>query len=450
MTKVSAGNTIWLFALLPVIGVLSLPPLAVSDRIVAEVRWSAPVAVASAAAHRGPWRMNQSDFRFVDDPAVAMSGEYLALAWVNQAEKDVFLQLYGPGSHSIFEAPINVSRTPEVFSWLPVVVLEPNLGARPQQIYLLWQEIVFSGGGHGGEIFFSRSTDGGQSFAAPLNLSNSMAGDGKGRLSRDLWENGSLDLIRLPHGELIAAWTEYEGRLWVSRSADGGGSFSAPVHVAGNRVEPARGPALAASDEGTVFLAWAVGEDPEAKIRIAPSRDGAHTFEPPIEIGRDGQRADAPSLAVDPSGFLHLAYTQYSPGLVGREYVRYLRLQPSDLTIAKSSKVFGSSGFSRSAYPSIVSDGQQRLYLLWELFSLGSSRPRGLGFTVSLDGGQSFLDSQVVPHSDVEEHGHNGSSQGLLLDKLAVDRMGGIAVVNSTFRANNRSTVWLFRGQLIP
>jgi hypothetical protein len=61
--------------------------------------------------------------------------------------------------------------------------------------------------------FLRRSVDDGKSFSEPLNLSNSMAGDGKGRLTRKHWDNGSLDLAIGPEGNLYAAWTEYEGRL---------------------------------------------------------------------------------------------------------------------------------------------------------------------------------------------------------------------------------------------
>jgi hypothetical protein len=37
--------------------------------------------------------------------------------------------------------------------------------------------------------------------------------------------------------------------------------------------------------------------------------------------------------------------------------------------------------------------------------------------------------------------------QGLLMDKLAVNESGAVAVVNSTFQRNEASHVWLIRGQ---
>ncbi len=37
--------------------------------------------------------------------------------------------------------------------------------------------------------------------------------------------------------------------------------------------------------------------------------------------------------------------------------------------------------------------------------------------------------------------------EGLLMRKLAVNRVGAVAVVNSTFKRNQTSHIWLFRGQ---
>src|ERR671939_82717 len=84
--------------------------------------------------------------------------------------------------------PVNVSRSPHTFSWLPRIAVS---SADPRRVLVLWQEIIFSGGSHGGDILLARSEDGGRSFAPPLNLSNSRAGDGKGRLTRERWHNRS-------------------------------------------------------------------------------------------------------------------------------------------------------------------------------------------------------------------------------------------------------------------
>ena len=146
-----------------------------------EIRWSPPFEIATGGGVRGPWQQNDSRYDYVDDPSVAIERHGgTGIAWVDQGEKDVFFRRLDSGGAPAGE-PVNVSRSPATFSWLPRVAFAPG---NARQVFILWQEIIFSGGSHGGDIFFSRSEDGGASFSAPVNLSNSLAGDGKGRIDR--------------------------------------------------------------------------------------------------------------------------------------------------------------------------------------------------------------------------------------------------------------------------
>ena len=51
----------------------------------------------------------------------------------------------------------------------------------------------------------------------------------------------------------------------------------------------------------------------------------------------------------------------------------------------------------------------------------------------------------IVPGSADPALGDNGSRQGLLMSKLAVNAAGKIAIVNSTLKSGERSHIWLFR-----
>jgi hypothetical protein len=281
--------------------------------------WEEKIEVASGDAYQGPWRMNESQFLYVDDPTVAINEEdVVGVAWADQSRQDIFLQIYEPDGQRRFEEPVNVSGSPQIFSWLPRMLITSGDAS---EVLILWQEIVFSGGSHGGEIFFARSTDGGQTFD-PVNLSNTLAGAGKGRLSARRCDNGSLDLTVGPQGDLYAAWTEYEGTLWVSRSTDRGESFSHPLRLAGGGdAKPARAPSLAVDAEGAVHLAWTVGEDRAADIHIAKSLDRGRSFgEPRVVLETDGH-ADAPSIAVDGKGTLHLVYAESPAGPFERYHI---------------------------------------------------------------------------------------------------------------------------------
>ena len=396
--------------------------------------WQEPVTIAAGPGEKGPWRQNASRYGYVDDATVAfVPGAGLLVSWVDQGSKDVWVSPIDAAGRP--GRPLNVSRSPATFSWHPRIAVDP---ARPARVYLLWQEIIFSGGSHGGDILFAASHDGGHSFAAPRNLSRSEGGDGKGRLTREVWSNGSLDLAVGADGTVVAAWTEYHGALWTARSLDAGASFAGPRRVAGDDTRPARAPALAAGPGTAFYLAWTVGEDPAARIRVARSGDGGARFGAPQLVEAGAGRADAPDLVVDGTGRPHLVFAQHR----AFAQVRYTSMAPG-----------GSFGPVRTlstphgAYPALATDGKRSLVVVWE--QLGQDgRGQSLGYASSADGGHSFSAAAIVPGSEAPEGGANGSQQGLLGRKLAVDGAGRMAVVNSSLVPGRGSRVWLMR--LLP
>lgn len=414
----------------------------------AGVTWEQKISVAAGGGYRGPWRMNQSDYRYVDDPAVAINDDgVVAVVWADQAAKDIFLQVYQRGGKTRFDRPVNISGSPRIFSWLPRVLITSG-GAR--EVFVLWQEIVFSGGTHGGEIFFARSSDGGKTFSDPINLSNTTAGAGKGRLTRSYWHNGSLDLAMALDGTLYAAWTEYEGALRISRSVDRGRSFSAPLHIFGDDAVPARGPSLAVGSRGEVYLAWTVGETRSANVHFAVSTDRARSFAKPQMVGKSAGHADAPKIAVDSKGALHLVYAESPAGPLERYHIRYTRSIDGGRSFEEPVVISGMSGkkYESMSFPAIALDGADHAYVTWELFPNLREWPQGLGTTYSRNGGKTFVSPSLVPGSADPALGVNGSQQGLLMRKLGVNRAGALAIVNSTFKWNETSRIWLFRGRL--
>ena len=411
------------------------------------VAWQPSIEIARGRGERGPWQQSDSRYDFVDDPSVALNDRGdIAVAWVDQAAKAVLFQRFSADGKQQLERPTNVSRQPQTFSWLPRVVAAPDA---PETVFVLWQEIIFSGGSHGGDILFARSSDGGKTFTPALNISSSVGGDGKGRINRDIWHNGSLDLVAGPNGMLYAAWTEYDGPLWFSRSSDGGRSFSRPQRVAAGD-KPARAPSLALGPERTVYLAWTTGEDEGADIQLAKSTDGGASFGPPLRVAPSKNYSDAPKLAVGPGGVLHLAYAESSGGPFARYRIRYTRSTDGGRSFATSRDISRPmpGSFASAAFPALAVDGRGRVCVLWELYDDERQRPRGLGLAVSSDGGRSFSEPSLVPDSADAAGGFNGSTQGLLMQKLAVNAGGAIAVVNSSLKQDAHSRVWLMRGAL--
>jgi hypothetical protein len=385
----------------------------------AAIVWHGSTEIAAGRAERGPWQQNESRYDYVDDPAVAIDERGgVAFAWVDQEKKDVYFGKQGEA--------VNVSRSPDTFSWLP------RIAVAGYKVFVLWQEIIFSGGSHGGDMLFARSDDGGQTFSEPLNLSSSLAGDGKGRINPQLWHNGSYDLALGADGALYAAWTEYEGRLWLRRSADGR-TFSNKISI--RTEKPARAPSLAVQGN-SVYLAWTVGDERSADVRIARSDDGGATFGKASIVHRSKPYSDAPRIALDGRGVLHLVYAE------GRRIV-YSRSSDRGSSFERPRAVSPEN----AGFPALELDGAGNLYVLWERFAEHPHLPRGLALAVSRDGGGTF-EAGAVP--DSAGAGWNGSSQGLLMRKLAVGRQGAVAIVNSSLKQNDASRVWLTRGRLNP
>ena len=412
------------------------------------IAWNAPTEIALGRGERGEWRQNESDWDYLDDPTVALQPNgSSAVAWVDQRRKDVFFQVYAENGKPRLNQPVNVSRTPAVFSWLPRVALAPD---GPNDIYVLWQEIVFSGGSHGGDIFFARSEDGGATFGEPLNLSTSVGGDGKGRINANTWDNGSLDIAVAPDGTILTAWTEYHGALWFSRSRDRGASFSKPFRVAGDDTFPTRAPALAVGPNGNVYLTWTHGEDAGADIRIARSEDGGRTFGKSKVVAETNDYSDAPKVAIGRDGTLHVVFGERSERTWRRADIRYTRSTDRGDSFAPPRVISAlqPGGATLAAFPSIELNDRGDVFAIWELFRGPTSGAKGLAAVVSRDGGQTFSAPAIVPGSADPAGGANGSNQGKLTRKLAVNSAGQIALVNSALSRGESSRAWLMLGRL--
>jgi hypothetical protein len=187
----------------------------------------------------------------------------------------------------------------------------------------------------------------------------------------------------------------------------------------------------------TVYLAWTVGDDPIADIRVAKSTDGAASFGAPVIVEKTKSYSDAPKVAVDGSGALHVVYAE------GKRIV-YSRSSDGGRSFERPRVISDRD----ASFPALSLDGKGNVYVLWERFPEHPFLARGLAFAVSKDSGRTFTPPVLVPES--AGPGWNGSSQGLLMRKLAVSRDGDIAIVNSSFKESKRSRVWLIRGRLQP
>jgi hypothetical protein len=184
---------------------------------------------------------------------------------------------------------------------------------------------------------------------------------------------------------------------------------------------------------------------------VARSDDYGRTFGEARIVMHTRGYSDAPKIALDSKGTLHLVHAESAAGAFDRYRVVYTRSTDSGRTFESLRTLSAPQQASiSSAFPDLRIDDKDNLFVLWELYGEARERPRGLALAASLDRGHSFSAPVPVPDSKAPDGGVNGSLQGLLMRKLAVGAGGTIAIVNSSFRPRAGSRVWLKRGALSP
>jgi len=117
-------------------------------------------------------------------------------------------------------------------------------------VSIVWVQLVSSQW----QMFYRRSTDGGATFSAPVNVTNGLAGD----------PQIAVD----PTGNVNVVWDQYTGLsqsidIYFSRSSDGGSTFSSPQNISNNldpnlnpSIVSSRVPMIAVDSGANVYVVW--------------------------------------------------------------------------------------------------------------------------------------------------------------------------------------------------
>jgi len=217
------------------------------------------------------------------------------VAWASSASfarQVVFLRSTDLGI--TFTDPINISNSAgEAFA--PVIAISDN-----DAVNLAWQD---TRSGHG-EIFYSRSTDGGATFSSPRRVS---AGPGAA---------SSPEIVVDRLGGLSIAWIEPQetggSRIMISRTVDGGRTFSAPSVVTSGRFADYSELAIWGA-RGTTYIAFT--DDNAEQVFLTQAASNLLSFSAPVQLSHSDTgkgRAHSPSIAVDGNGRIHAVWIDSS------------------------------------------------------------------------------------------------------------------------------------------
>jgi len=249
------------------------------------------------------------------------------------------------------------------------------------------------------DIFFIKSTDGGNTFSKPLNLSNDSGLSYQPRIVTDE-KNG-----------VYVVWTDnFPGNydILFTKSSDGGDSFDKPV-ILSSLKGVSNFPNIAASGNN-VYVVWShknnTDFDPSNTenqtqtytVFFTKSLDRGNSFSKPVNLSDDTANSQSPALAISEKGILYVVWSDNSIGTYETFFKKSL---DQGHTFSEVSVI--SSNIARSISPSIAAY-VNKVYVVWSDNTFGNSE---IFFTNSIDNGSTYN----MPININEDAGTSGVAQ---------------------------------------
>jgi hypothetical protein len=350
----------------------------------------------------------------------ASSGDEVYVTWQDASfgTTDILVSTSTDGGET-FGSPVNVSDN-ELDSSLPQIALSTT-----GTIYVVWQDLSFGNS----EIFFSSSTDGGSTFGTPINVSNNDESSSNARI------------VATGDARLYVAWQDSQSGttdIYVATSTDGGSTFGTPINVSNNELGSSL-PQIAVSGSGDsndhVHITWQDQTPGNQDILATTSTDGGSTFGTPINVSNMEGASQSPRIAIAPDNAdaIHLVWHDSVSGT-------------SDIYISTSTdggSTFGTPIDVSNTADNISTNGRiavfesDNIFVTWQ--ELTDDNGNEIFFTSSTDGGSTFGGSLDLSNTaDSSTNLQMGLSSGGALHVVWQDATsgGGDILIQSNFQAS--------------
>src|SRR5689334_4830049 len=231
-----------------------------------------------------------------------LSFDGIRLARPVRAENGMIVNVSKDGGNTWSDGTpaINHVNTVIPFEDKPGLIVDNAPGSRFKgNVYLAWTRFDVYGSAdpeHHSQIYFTRSTDEGQTFSMPFRISDT----GGDCLDSDNTVEGAVPAVG-PNGEVYVVWAGPLG-LVFDKSTDGGLTFGKDKVIGEipggwdfgiDGLERANGMALTGVDlsngpnKGTLYVNWIDARNGDPDVFVMSSKDGGETWNAPIRVNDD-------------------------------------------------------------------------------------------------------------------------------------------------------------------
>jgi hypothetical protein len=350
----------------------------------------------SVPAAPSTWTANQrltwtsGDSRY---PAIAVdSSGILHVVWDDSS----------PGNHEIFHkrstnGGVTWSQNKRL-TWTPANSTYPAIATDPfGRIHVVWHD--YPGGDS--EICYTRSTDGGTTWAAPKRLS---------------WSSGDTDdpaVASDVSGNVHVVWTDSTPGNWeiyYRKSADGGATWSAAKRItwtAGQSFNPA----VAVDPSGSLHVVWWGDQTGNWEIYYKKGANGGATWSAAQRLSWSLGASYSPDIAVDSSAYLQVVWQDDTPGFPDIFQRKSQNAGSAWTTLKNLSRTS-----SYSMDPAIAAGASGRVHVVWYDTTPGNNE---IYYVLSTNGGDTWGTGQRLTWTAADSEDPD----------IAVDSSGKIHVV---------------------
>lgn len=217
--------------------------------------------------------INLSDDLISRSPDIAISGDNVYVVWIDVDP------LGGPSQLSYrrsTDGGVNFDPAVDLSSGEPRP--STSIAAFGDNVYIVWREIINV---NNDEIFFRKSTDNGQVFELPINLSN----DPSDSITPD---------VSAFNNNVYVVWDDDNpgsDEIFFRKSTDSGVSFDPPVNIS-NSPDESDDPNITAASDNYVYVVWEDDDPIDPLVRdifFRKSTNAGVNFDPTINLSNNNQ-----------------------------------------------------------------------------------------------------------------------------------------------------------------